>query len=141
MNGDVDLEFLVKLLRMLESPHDGEVVNAARAACRFIRTAGTSWEDLAIAAAQGDESRRLNAEIAELRRINRALTAEVGRSRMRQPLTEDDAIKFALARRYQLTDWERGFIESIARTSWLSTKQTDRLNRIVAKLQRLETAI
>ena len=98
MDGDVDLELRVKLLGMLASQHDGEVVNAAHAACRFIRAAGTSWEDLAIAAAAGTEAKRLTAENEQLRRANRQLSEEVGRLRMRQPLNEDDAIKFALGK-------------------------------------------
>jgi hypothetical protein len=43
----LDRDRLAKLLGMLGSGHDGEVVNAARAADRVVRGSGLRWPDIA----------------------------------------------------------------------------------------------
>jgi hypothetical protein len=47
----LDRDRLAKLLGMLGSDHDGEVVNAARAADRLVRRSGLRWPDIAMPAA------------------------------------------------------------------------------------------
>ena len=44
----IDRDRLSKLLGMLGSDHDGEVINAARAADRLVRDAGLRWPDIAM---------------------------------------------------------------------------------------------
>jgi hypothetical protein len=46
----LDRDRLAKLLGMLGSDHDGEVVNAARAADRLVRRSGLRWPDIAMPA-------------------------------------------------------------------------------------------
>ena len=41
---------LTALLGMLESDHDGEIVNAGRLAARLVRSAGLTWNDVLAAA-------------------------------------------------------------------------------------------
>ena len=45
----LDRERLAKLLGMLGSEHDGEVVTAARRADALVRTAGLTWHDVVAA--------------------------------------------------------------------------------------------
>jgi hypothetical protein len=49
----LDRDRLGKLLGMLGSDHDGEVVNAARAADRLVRASGLRWPDIAMPAPPG----------------------------------------------------------------------------------------
>ena len=42
----LDRDRLCKLLGLLESDHDGEVVNAARRAAALLREAGTTWSEI-----------------------------------------------------------------------------------------------
>jgi hypothetical protein len=49
----LDRDRLGKLLEMLGSDHDGEVVNAARAADRLVRASGLRWPDIAMPAPPG----------------------------------------------------------------------------------------
>jgi len=42
----IDTDRLAKILAMLASEHDGQVLNAARQATRIIREAGKTWADL-----------------------------------------------------------------------------------------------
>jgi hypothetical protein len=50
----IDRDRLSKLLGMLGSDHDGEVINAARAADRLVRDAGLRWPDIAMPAPPRD---------------------------------------------------------------------------------------
>jgi hypothetical protein len=47
---------LIQLLGMLGSDHDGECCNAARLACRLLRTHGLTWEQ-ALQASDGNDER------------------------------------------------------------------------------------
>ena len=46
MPTQIDTDKLAKILAMLSSEHDGQVLNAARQATRIIREAGKTWADL-----------------------------------------------------------------------------------------------
>jgi hypothetical protein len=50
--GDADRNTLVKVLGMLGSDHDGEILNAARSAERLRRKLGVSWDDLIVEAVE-----------------------------------------------------------------------------------------
>jgi hypothetical protein len=52
---DDDRLMLVKLLGMLGSDHDGEVVNAARQIEKLRRQIGLTWDELIVAAAQPEQ--------------------------------------------------------------------------------------
>ena len=105
----IDRDRLAKLLGMMGSAHDGEVVNAARAADRLVRDSGLRWPDIAMSAPPRGSN---------------------GNGPGFDPIT------FCLARPWSLTDWEEGFLRSIARQHRrLSTKQWGVLARIVAKVR------
>lgn len=46
MTTKIDTDRLAKILAMLSSEHDGQVISAARQATRIIREAGKTWADL-----------------------------------------------------------------------------------------------
>lgn len=46
MSGGVDIARLTKLMRMTESAHDGEALNALRLANKILREAGKHWGDV-----------------------------------------------------------------------------------------------
>jgi hypothetical protein len=46
VSGGIDLERLVKLMRMTESTHDGESLNALRLANKMLGAAGKHWGDV-----------------------------------------------------------------------------------------------
>jgi len=46
MSAQIDTDKLAKILAMLASEHDGQVISAARQATRIIAEAGKTWADL-----------------------------------------------------------------------------------------------
>lgn len=58
MSGGVDLERLVKLMRMTESAHDGESLNALRLANKMLRAAGKHWGDVLVAGSTSSDDYR-----------------------------------------------------------------------------------
>jgi hypothetical protein len=101
----IDRDRLSKLLGLLGSDHDGEVINAARAADRLVRDSGLRWPDIAMPAPPPPRGYRF------------------------------DPIRFCLAQPPALTDWEERFLHSIKRQSYrLTPKQFGVLERIVQKV-------
>jgi hypothetical protein len=111
MNAPLNRERLAKLLGMLGSEHDGEVVTAARHADALVRRAGLTWPDVVAA----------NDAQPELDNVGFGVANE---------------IRFCLLHRDRLTEWERSFLASIRhQTAPLSARQHNSLNRIVDKLR------
>src|ERR1043165_884716 len=105
MNAPLNRERLAKLLGMLGSEHDGEVVTAARHADALVRRAGLTWRDVVAA---NDEQPQL---------VDR-----VG-------FGDANEIRFCLRHRYRLSEWEKTFLESIReKGAPLSTRQRNCLN-------------
>src|SRR6516164_256598 len=140
----MDRERLARLLGMLGSAHDGEVVNAGRLAVRLLKSAGLTWEqalnldtsDLAVRTAQ-----KLWAENNHLRADNEILLDEVRRLRARsletpaswrKPQSGAEQIEQAIEWTAFLSDWEREFVTSIAGRWRLTEKQQARLDRCLA---------
>lgn len=117
----VDQERLAKLLLMLSSDRDGEVVGAARAIGRTLRSAGTDWHDFAA---------RLLPTRARPRQPDDPNPFGPGRNRwrgMREFCRERDA---------QLRPRERDFVNSLG--TWhgaLTEKQFDWLTAIYQRLK------
>jgi len=105
----IDRERLAKLLGVLGSEHDGEVVAAGRAADRLVRQSGMTWRSVLIGAPP--------------------LCAPV-------EFNLSSEIDFCLRWRRRLTAWEREFLASLrAQRTPLSTRQRNVLNRIADKLR------
>src|SRR5438874_13522160 len=111
----LDRERLAKLLGMMGSAHDGEVVAAARQAERLRAEAGLTWVDIVLPALPSPRPQRRGA------------------------MTLGQAIQFLLDHEDALTAWESDFARSIQRqTSPLSPQQCGILERLVEKVRRAE---
>ncbi len=108
---DLDRDRLSKLLGLLGSAHDGEVAAAGRAAHRLLREAGLTWPDV-------------------------LLTPPPPRRPLPKPPVDRVSVIVECRRRWAfLSDWEQGFVTSIARRPHrLSGKQAECLDRICRRL-------
>jgi hypothetical protein len=114
MTAALDHERLAKLLGMLGSAHDGEVLAAARQTARLRQGAGLTWRDI-------------------------VLPALPPPARAQRVETLAAAIAFALDHEDALTPWEFGFVTSLRRQRTpISAKQAAILEQIVEKAQRAE---
>ena len=110
----LDRERLSKLLGMLGSSHDGEVVAAARQAERLRAEAGLTWGEIVVP----------------------RLPPPPQRPNVR---TVAAAAAFVLDHADALTPWERDFARSIQRLKYPpSPKQIEVLERLVDKVRRAE---
>jgi hypothetical protein len=110
----IDRERLGKLLGMLGSEHDGEVVAAARAAEELRRRAKLTWPQILEPAPQPG-----------------CLPAQGG------PKAVDEALALACAWIGALTEWEAHFVRTlIKQRAPASPKQREILNKICEKIQR-----
>jgi hypothetical protein len=103
-NFDIDVDYLAKLLGMLGSSHESEVVNAAAAATKLLRQHGLSWAELANG----------------IRQKPKPLTNEAGRYAFEDHM---DAAEKCLESGVSLSDWEINFLESMPRYASLFEKQ------------------
>ena len=113
-----EVERLIALLGMLGSAHDGEVVNAARLAQRLIGGAGVTWADVLNGQTRGDKYSDEDMQAAVNYAYRNGYTAGVADSKQK-PVTRIAPASWAgLARSIladhvdELSEWERGFIES-----------------------------
>jgi hypothetical protein len=111
----LDRDRLSKLLGMLGSAHEGEVVAAARQAERLRAEAGLTWTEIVIP--------RLPPPARQRRHVE----------------TIAEAVEFLLGLLHVLTEWERNFVRSVGRLkSPLSAKQIEVLERLVEKARGAE---
>src|SRR5437868_14336476 len=109
----LDRDRLARVLGMLGSAHNGEVVAAARQAERLRADAGLTWREIVFAALPSPSPQRCGA------------------------MTLGQAIQFVLDREDALTAWESDFARSIQRARYrLSSKQIELLQRLVEKVRR-----
>jgi hypothetical protein len=159
--GQLDRDRLVKLLGMLGSAHDREILNAARAAEKLRREAGKSWPEILSANGTGnrnqsgredaywrviEENVKLLDENVKLRRDINKLHLETDRLgellAQRPPIPARRArewrehVERALCWEHRLTQWEREFLEGLCsrRKQSLSPKQRDILADIATKV-------
>lgn len=129
---------LIQILGMLGSAHDGEVLNAARLAQRALGAANTTWAELlddtprhteADLQRVFDEGFRQGADFAKKDAARRY-------SGGNQPATWLGLAREMLKCENDLTDWERGFLESYSAKGWSdpTPKQQKVLERIATKL-------
>jgi hypothetical protein len=111
----IDRGRLSKLLGMLGSAHEGEVVAAARQAERLRAEAGLTWAEIVIP--------RLPPPARQRRHVE----------------TIAEAVEFLLDHLDGLTEWECDFVRSIQRLKYPpSPKQIEVLERLVDKVRRAE---
>jgi hypothetical protein len=110
----LDRERLARVLGMLGSDHEGEVVAAARQAERLRAEAGLSWNQIVVSALPAPP-------------------------RQRSVQTVADAIAYVIDHDETLTDWEFNFAQSLGRQRYpLSQKQITVLERLVEKVRRAD---
>lgn len=116
-----DRERLARLLAMFSSDYDGEVVNAARAAERLVKSAGVTWHDvLATTFAPGPPPYR---EPPQRKQWN---------DRKVSPHQREAAQM--LEKRHLLTQFEIDFLSSILGRDFLTERQEPIFQRIRAKM-------
>jgi hypothetical protein len=109
----LDRDRLARVLGMLGSVHDGEVLVAARQAERLRAEAGLTWPEIIIPALAAPRRQQRHVETAA------------------------DAIDFVLDNEQELTAWERDFARSLKRQrSPLSPKQIAILDQLLDKVRR-----
>ena len=114
MTTTLDRGRLAKLLGLLGSDHDGEVVAAARQVERLRADAGLTWPEIL---------------------VPRLPPPPHGRN----VRTVADAIDFVIEHEVVLTDWERGFVRDLRRLKYpLSPRQLEVLERLIDKVQRAD---
>ena len=110
----LDRDRLAKLLGMMGSAHDGEVVAAARQAERMRAEAGLTWQQIMVPTLPPPPKRQNTGTVGE-------------------------AVEFLLDRQDLLTEWERDFVGDIGRAKYrLSDKQLTILDRLLEKARRAE---
>lgn len=117
-----DRDRLVKLLGMLSSSYDGEVVNAGRLANSMLKAAGTTWNDVIA-------SPRLPAPARperECRRPDRE---------WRRPVSISHSVRVCLSWPELLTPWELNYLRSINGKTSLTERQRRTLDNIVDKVE------
>jgi hypothetical protein len=106
---------LARLLGMMGSEFDGEVLNAARMADRLLRENGCTWQDVIAAPVDPDVSRSSNAD---------PLALFVSRKQ---------ACVFVRTSALTLTPWELDFLGNVSGLARLSTRQLNTLRKLVAR--------
>ena len=97
---------LVKFLGMTGSSHPGEVVNAAAAANRLLKSSGLTWSDV--------------------------VHVPTAAATWREPENWRDAVSICLSLRdAPLSEWDRQFLYGVAGRPDLTERQTAQLVRIV----------
>jgi hypothetical protein len=150
-----------KLLGMLGSDYDGEVVSAARSAHRLIKQSGSTWGELLTGAkrsSDGDdvvERARLQAALAIITRLNNdnaVLNARVGRLQIENDnlrvetrrlkllkgvlASLDDQLKFVLRHDELLNTWQYQFAYSLLDYKHHSPRQKEKLAEVVDAVKR-----
>ena len=141
---DIDRERLAKILGMLGSAHDGEVVNAARQAEQIRSSAGLTWFDVLRPPPTpvAPDPKPAPKPKPKAKAKPKASTASTERPKRRswpqtfdltRPAHIEAACDFVLA--YDVANaWEQNFLASIR--DWpppLSQKQTDTLLKLIWK--------
>lgn len=106
---------LVKLLGMLASSYDGEVVNAGRLANSMLKAAGATWHD-----------------VIAPPRLPAPMRPEQGWCR---PVSISQSVRVCLSWPQALNAWELNFIRTINGRKSLTEKQRQTLHNIVDKVE------
>lgn len=118
-----DRDKLCRLLAMLTSDYDGEVINAARAAARIITRIGLTWDQTIPERVTPPPPAPDEPEQNDYRHDD-----------YYSPPWRVDLAE-CIKREHALSDWERNFLHSIAHRSSLTPKQAGVFDRIKGKLR------
>jgi hypothetical protein len=135
-------EQLAKRLGMVGSDHDGEALNAARAADKLIKEHNLTWAE-ALSSNGSDNPLLLQRELAAVRRENQQLRAQLAArpSPFGQQSSENHALQAQWAldqRTIPLDTYELEFLVNIAGRPWpLTERQRSFFTRIMLKVRRL----
>jgi len=145
---------LIKALALLESNYDGEVIGAAKAIVRIVKDAGKTFDDVIITVIGSgystesyvdeirtayeniwSDSARAREDFEE--RVKRATYGQHTRERFQRSNWHQIALEIDRRYRINLTDWEVGFIISLARRmpGSITANQWKVLLRIAKKLE------
>lgn len=141
----MDWERAQKLVAVMASDKEGEVIAAVGALQRALKSAGLTWHDLAQRVGEGapsrpsDQSARLLRENRELqnkvfvlchriKELEKALALKPSASRPYEAIIEDCLASSTLSA------WESEFLENIQYVRHLSPKQRRSLRRIAKRL-------
>ncbi|MCJ2098446.1 hypothetical protein [Methylobacterium sp. E-046] len=121
------------LLPLCGAPNDHEALGACRGIGRKLQAAGLDWHALAAAIPVGEGQDNVTSLSHRPRPFNdfawkRAFTP-------RQEQQHRARVRFCQDRAWRLTEWERGFLNNVARLHGnLSIKQADRLAEMTDRL-------
>jgi hypothetical protein len=150
-----------KLLGMLGSDYDGEVVNAGRSAHRLINQSGSTWTELltdtkrssdgdnvverarlqaalVIITRLNNDNAVLNARVGRLQTENNNLRAEARRLKVLKGVLSslDDQLKFVLRHDELLNTWQYEFVYSLLDHKHYSPRQKEKLAEVVDAVKR-----
>lgn len=122
-----DIDRLGKLLGMLGSEHAGERAAAGLKANQLVCERGTSWAQIT------DSLKRVVAVKSEPRSQNWASASQFG---FRHDITapHQRQAMLCLMQAVYLNEWERGFLRSIKVERRITSRQREKLEAIVAKI-------
>jgi hypothetical protein len=117
-----DRDLLIKILRLLSSPFDGESSAAGRRAHELVKRLGLDWSDV------------IGGVIERVVEVEKEADWHDVRSD-----DEADLVRRARNSETQLNDWERNFLlsigEALKRWGRLTMKQREKLDQIIVKLK------
>jgi hypothetical protein len=145
----LDRAKLAKVLAMGGSAYDGEAAAALRRAEAMLKAAGMDWGQLLGGSGAADDlARQLTIAVSACeqlieendrlkRRLARATTT-ASPAHWIAPTTNAEKIDWCANFASLCSDWEREFVVSLAGRRWaLTEKQQNRLDELVAKIERL----
>ena len=136
MSASLARDRLAKILGMLGSSHDGEILAAARQAHSFVSAAGLSWAEVIFPPENDLYQQALESLLIE----NEQLRLEIARRKTLPPWQAPESLDEALALcelwRPHLTDWDNKFLDSVVGRNRLTRKQINVVRDIVGKISR-----
>jgi hypothetical protein len=101
----LDLTKLARILRLLGSDKSGEVLSAAHATTKMLRSAGLDWEQILSP-----------------------------RSNLQSALSDEELLAIALAKISMLSTWEQGFIHSLERLLYRGHQLTEKQRNVLLSI-------
>jgi len=129
---------LIRLLGMIGSAHDGEVLNAARAASRYLKEIGMTWEEALTGHGYDESAMQDMANQAFQSGYQDGHVAGAAAARAYRPPNWRGFCTILVDEYWDaMTDWERGFVQSFIERGYgrPTPKQQAVFERMAAALQ------